>query len=290
MRDSHVYKAVDGRDLQADVIGALPGHARPAVVWIHGGGLIFGTRTVSPRPSFLRALLERGIVVVSIDHRLAPETLLPGIVEDVQDAWRWVHAAGARALGIDASRVAIAGSSAGGYLSLLAGMLCDPAPRAIVSFWGYGDLAAAWQMQPSRHYRQEQLVTREVARAALAAPPSLDPALGIDRSVFYLYCRQQGTWLNEVTGHGPEHAAGLGRYCPQRHVTPAYPPTLLMHGTADTDVPYDASVRMAGRLARAGVAHRLVTLEGVGHGFAGAAAEVAEGAEAEAAGFLRAHL
>ena len=43
-RDTHVYKRADGRDICADVIGAAPGGRKPALVWIHGGGLIFGSR------------------------------------------------------------------------------------------------------------------------------------------------------------------------------------------------------------------------------------------------------
>ena len=131
VRATHVYKSVDGRDICADVIGASPGARKPAVVWIHGGGLIFGSRTVSPRDPFLRALLEGGFVVVSIDHRLAPETKLPDIVDDVRDAWRWIGDVGLARFGIDSERLAMAGGSAGVYLSLMSGYLLDPRPRAM---------------------------------------------------------------------------------------------------------------------------------------------------------------
>ena len=48
VRDTYVYKVVDGREIEADVIGADPGASKPCVVWIHGGGLIFGWRKTSP--------------------------------------------------------------------------------------------------------------------------------------------------------------------------------------------------------------------------------------------------
>ena len=83
-RETYVYKTVEGCEIKADVIGASPGASKPCVIWIHGGGLIFGSRTNSPRPTFLKTLLQRNFVVVSIDHRLAPETKLPDIVEDVK--------------------------------------------------------------------------------------------------------------------------------------------------------------------------------------------------------------
>jgi len=290
-RDSHVYKVVDGREVEADVIGACPGASTPCVVWIHGGGLIFGSRKASPRGPFLRALLERDFVIVSIDHRLAPETKLPEIVEDVRDAWRWIHDMGPGRFGIDPARVAMAGGSAGAYLSLLAGYLFEPRPRALASFWGYGDITAPWEADPSAHYRQMDLVTREDADTSLSAPPVQDPAVGVDRSCFYLYCRQQGKWLEEVTAHDPrEENAWFDRYCPIRNVAPEFPPTVLVHGEVDTDVPHAESARLAARFTEVGVNHQFISLAGVGHGFAGARPEDAEAAEIAVAEFLRAQL
>ena len=290
-RDTHVYKVADGREVEADVIGARLGASKPCVIWIHGGGLIFGSRKTSPRGPFLRALLERDFVIVSIDHRLAPETKLPAILEDVHDAWRWVHDVGPGRFGIDPARVAMAGGSAGAYLSLLAGYLFEPRPRALASFWGYGDITAPWEADPSAYYRQMDLVTREDADTSLSAPPVQDPAVGVDRSCFYLYCRQQGKWLEEVTAHDPrEDNAWFDRYCPIRNVAPEFPPTVLVHGEVDTDVPHAESARLAARFAEVGVNHRFISLAGVGHGFAGARPEDAETAEIVVAEFLRVQL
>jgi len=171
-RESHTYKAVGGYELQLDVIGAHPGESRPCVIWIHGGGLIFGSRTASPRDSLLRALLAQGLVVVTIDHRLAPEAKLPAIVDDVRDAWCWVHEAGQAVLGVARDRIAIAGASAGAYLSLMAGYMFEPRSRAVASFFGFGDITAPWEADPSPYYRTADLLTREAALASLAAPPT----------------------------------------------------------------------------------------------------------------------
>lgn len=286
-RDAHAYKRVDGRAIEADVIGASPGAGKPCVVWIHGGGLIFGSRTISPRAAFLQALLERDFVVVSIDHRLAPETKLAHIVEDVRDAWRWVHEVGPGRFGIDPARVAIAGASAGAYLALWASHSVAPRPRALATFWGFGDITGPWEAEPSAHYRQMDLVTREQADASLAPPPP--GAAAPDRSTFYLYCRQQGKWLEEVTAHDPRtDDSWFDPYCPIRNLGADFPPAVLLHGTADTDVPHQESANLAARLAELGVEHRFISLEGVGHGFAGAQVEDAEAAEARVAAFLEA--
>ena len=290
-RDTHVYKRVDGRALEADVIGARPGASKRCLVWIHGGGLIFGSRTISPRAPFLQALLARDFVVVSIDHRLAPETKLPGIVEDIGDAWRWVHEVGPSRFGIDLARIAIAGASAGGYLALWSGHSVLPRPRAVASLWGYGDITAPWEAEPSVHYRQQDLLTREQADASLAAPATQQPGGGADRSWFYLWCRQQGKWLEQVTAHDPrEDDAWFDRYCPIRNLGADFPPTVLVHGTVDSDVPHEESAHLASRLAEVGVEHRFISLEGVGHGFAGAQVEDAAVTEGEVAAFLEAQL
>jgi acetyl esterase/lipase len=85
-------------------------------MWIHGGALIFGNRGMLPadeRERFLRA----GYVVVAIDYRLAPETKLPEILNDVEDAHRWIREKGPALFRIDSDRVVAVGQSAGAYLA-----------------------------------------------------------------------------------------------------------------------------------------------------------------------------
>jgi acetyl esterase/lipase len=289
-RETHVYKRVDACEIKADVFGAgagATGPARPAVVWIHGGGLIFGTRK-TPRPAFLAALLRMGAVVVSIDHRLAPETKLPAIVDDVCDAWRWLAERGPALFGIDPTRAAMAGGSSGAYLTLMSGFRVDPRPRALVSFAGFGDITTPWEAEPSLHYLNTlPLISREQALATVGTAAISEQLPDIDRGYFYVYCRQQGRWPIEVAGHDPrESPRWFDAYCPARNVTPGYPPTMLVHGTADTDVPCDESRNMAARLAEAAVEHELVTPEGIGHGLSGASPELVASIEERAAAFL----
>ena len=116
------------------------------MLWVHGGGLVHGRRRGLPEDQ-RRLYLQSGYVVVSIDYRLAPETKLPGILEDLGDAWAWVRGH-ATEIGGDPERIAVVGQSAGGHLALAAGQRLRPAPRAIVSFYGYGDLAGGWYAAP----------------------------------------------------------------------------------------------------------------------------------------------
>jgi hypothetical protein len=97
-----------------------------------------------------------------------------------------------------------------------------------------------------------------------------------NRFRFYLYCRQQGLWPKEVTGHDPDQEPKtFDAWCPIRNVSASCPPTLLVHGTKDTDVPNEQSPLMAQELSRKGV--ELITVPDAGHGLSGAKPEVVAG-------------
>jgi acetyl esterase/lipase len=85
------------------------------LLWIHGGGLITGNAAINDRECAALAR-ELGIVVVSVEYRLAPKHPFPAALDDCFSAWHWMQSA-ARALGIDPSRIAISGQSAGGGLA-----------------------------------------------------------------------------------------------------------------------------------------------------------------------------
>lgn len=87
----------------------------PGIVYLHGGGFAFGD--LDTHDHICRLLADRvGAVVVAVDYRLAPAHRFPAAVDDAFDATAWT-AANARALGVDADRLAIAGDSAGGNLA-----------------------------------------------------------------------------------------------------------------------------------------------------------------------------
>ena len=289
-RETHTYKDVEGYQIKADVFGASAGKNKPAVVWIHGGGLIFGSRT-TPRPAFLTALLQAGVVVISIDHRLAPETKLADIVEDVRDAWRWALDRGPTLLGINPERLAMAGGSSGAYLTLMSGYWAQPRPRALAAFAGFGDITTPWEAEPSAHYLEKfPRISREEAVQRLGTALA-EPGPEVDRGYFYVYCRQHGRWPIEVTGHDPLlEPRWFDTYCPIRNVTAQFPTTILIHGTADTDVPCEESQNMAARLEEANVECELVMLDGIDHGLSGASPDVVASVEGRAAAFLLAHL
>ena len=112
-------------------------------------------------------------------------------------------------------------------------------------------------------------VSAEQARAAVGSDPVCDPQLPAleDRFEFYLHTRQQGTWPKEVSGHDPSEAEWFADYEALRNVTPSYPPTILLHGEADTDVQFEQSVLMQAALEAAGVRNTFVSRPDWQHGF-----------------------
>jgi len=269
-RQTYTYKTVQDCQIQADVYRLSDVGKRPAILWIHGGALIIGDRRML-RTEQAELYLTAGYTVVSIDYRLAPETKLPAILEDLQDAYSWMHGQGSALFGIDPDRVAVIGHSAGGYLTLMAGLCVHPRPKALVSFYGYGDIAGDWYSRPDPHYSKEPTVLPRVAYRGVGGSVIAGSSFGEvsdQRWLFYLFCRQQGLWPKEVTGHDPHtEPQAFEDYCPVRQITKDYPPTLLLHGDQDTDVPFGLSKHMAAALKQQQVPHRLITMEGLGHGF-----------------------
>jgi acetyl esterase/lipase len=89
--------------------------ALPAIVSIHGGGYVLGSYSMDDA-TFDTWCQELGIVGVSVEYRLAPETPYPGPLEDCYAALKWAYDE-ADALGIDRSKIGIRGVSAGGGLT-----------------------------------------------------------------------------------------------------------------------------------------------------------------------------
>jgi len=265
IQKTYTFKTVDGCAIRADVYHAAGAEHAPVLLWLHGGALILGSRAMLPE-AHMQRYVQAGFVVVAVDYRLAPETKLPDIMSDIQSAYAWL-CSGADRLPVDPERIVILGHSAGGYLSLLSGHWLMPRPQALVSFYGYGDVAGEWYSQPDVFYCQLPRVPASEAYGVIGSAVLTESPV-VPRERFYLYCRQNGLWPKAVVGYDPQlEPEALEPYCPVRQVKPGYPPVLLIHGEADADVPVQQSIAMAAACQHQGVAHVLRVLPGLGHGF-----------------------
>jgi acetyl esterase/lipase len=120
------------RPLQLDLWVPASPASPPLVVWIHGGGWMFGDRRYLPetlRPNQLfEELVAAGLATATIDYRRALEAHFPAPLHDAKAAIRHLRAH-ADVLGINTSKIGVWGESAGGHLAALVGLTVDPRHR-----------------------------------------------------------------------------------------------------------------------------------------------------------------
>jgi acetyl esterase/lipase len=210
---------------------------QPTLIYIHGGGWTGGTK----ESAFMSVMpwLEMGWNVVNVEYRLARVSHAPAAVEDCLCALKWV-VSHASEYHIDSSKIVVSGDSAGGHLSLMAGMTPDsagldrqcpsnsdvalPKVAAIINWYGITDVADLLEGPNSKNY-------------AVA-------------------------WLGSV----PNREEIARRVSPLTYVRPGLPPILSIQGDADPTVPYSHSLRLRDALNKAGVPNELVTIPGGKHG------------------------
>jgi acetyl esterase/lipase len=234
-----VFAEVDGRKLALDLY--LPAKQRaPLIVWVHGGAWSGGSKADMP----LGHLVPEGFAVASVDYRLSGVAPFPAQVYDIKAAIRFLRAK-ASELGIDADRIAIAGSSAGAHLAQLVGVTSGERDlegsvgvtaassdvQAIVSFFGMSDFTTILQQ---------------------STPHGLNVRVPA---------------LQALLGGQPSEKPDVARLAsPVFHVNAKSPPLLLLHGDADPQAPFEQSREMEAAYKKAGARVEFEVIGGGGHG------------------------
>lgn len=248
-----------GGDLPVRIYRPSDAPNLPVLVYFHGGGWVIGS--LETHDGTCRALAKGSpCVVVSIDYRLAPEHRYPAAAEDCYAATQWV-ADHANELGIDATRIAVGGDSAGGNLA------------AAVS------LMARDQSGPSIAF---QLLIYPVTDADFSRVSYIDNAEGY----FLTTSSMKWFWDHYVPDVGDRTQA----YCAPIHAADlsGLPPALVI--TAEFDPLRDEGEAFAVRLKEAGVSTQATRYDGMIHGFfsMGGLAQAANDAVDQSCAALRA--
>jgi acetyl esterase len=142
----------DGQRIEARLYAPAAG-ALPVLVYFHGGGFTIGS--IGSHDTLCRTLaVLAGCAVVSVGYRLAPEHRFPVAVDDAWDALQWV-AAEAGALGLDGTRLAVGGDSAGGTLATVCATLARDAGLALaLQLLFYPGCAPRQEARSHRRYHQ----------------------------------------------------------------------------------------------------------------------------------------
>ena len=218
-----VFTTAGGETLKLDVhVPDGPGPF-PTAILVHGGGWVGGHKQQFITPLF-DPLTKADYVWFSVDYRLAPKHTWPACAEDVETAIQWVFA-NATKYKVDTKRVALIGESAGGHLASYAALKTKQKLTAVVIFYGVHDF---------------------IARAFQYA--RIDPSIA---SLF-----------GGIGALNADTAVVMREASPYTHVREGLPPFLMIHGIADTAVPYAQSVDMCAKLRSKGNACELYTVNG----------------------------
>jgi acetyl esterase/lipase len=213
----------------------------PLIVWVHGGAWRAGSREDVP----IRALVEQGYAIASIDYRLSTTARFPAQVHDIKAAIRFVRAKAAD-WSCDPDRLIIAGASAGGHLAALAGVSHglpqlegtvgkdldqSTAVQAIVSFYGASNL--------------QTILAQSTPHGLRVREPALEMLLG-------------GL---------PNQQPDLARLAsPVAHVDPHDPPLLLLHGDQDPQMPINQAHELEGAYQKVDRPVEFIVVHGAAHG------------------------
>jgi acetyl esterase/lipase len=234
-------------------------------------------------PHLSRAPELHNICVVSADYRLAPQTRLPGILSDVRDAVEYVQSKKFQAdteNKVDATKLVVSGSSAGGWLALIAGSQlgfkeCNIPPfsgsiAATVPIYPITDITAPfWNTkQHPVTYMNGRIIDGEKELGQYLDPKAAETAfssLDSSRSLFYHYMIQEALLpglLLDGTGLSPD----LFSVAPALKAgSISMPPTLMTHGTIDDKVPISQAEEVLEALQARGIDADLVREEGKDH-------------------------
>lgn len=264
---TYTYKTAGKLEVKLDVY--VPSHATnaPVLLWFHGGGLLQGTRSACT-PHLLKGVDRHNHILVSADYRLAPQVGVAEILDDVRDCIKFIRTELPQYIGthaIDTSRLAVSGSSAGGYLALLSGLYVDPKPDVILAIYPITD-------PKGRFFTTEQPMPFNAKVPDVAAIKSfLDPKGEVmadnmpdsPRNTLYFHMLHEANLARLLKVHDGDDTYRVAKKIHECGL----PPTYVVHGDADGAVGVEQADEVVGVLTGLGMTVEYERLHGVDHLF-----------------------
>ena len=239
MEKDIIYGKAGDQELRLDLVRPTSGKRPfPLVIWIHGGGWVMGDR--QGYDAAMRDMAKLGYAGASVQYRLAPAHPFPAQLDDLRQALAFLRANAAK-YDLDPARIVVTGASAGGHLSLMLGLAREgegksvPPVRGIIDVMGPTDFRT-WKINQDAN----DLMRRSI---------------GVDLDGL----------LVDFIGTSDRQDRRIATASPLTYVRGDNPPVLIIHGTADTWVPFQQAQVLHDALKNAGVKVRLAPLEGASH-------------------------
>ncbi len=239
------YAIANNTELKLDLY--LPknqSEPHPTLILFHGGGWVAGQK--ERNVLFLLPYLSLRWAAINVEYRLAQNAPAPAAVEDCRCALRWAfyHA---KEYNLNASKFVLTGTSAGGHLALITGML------------------------PATSIFDHQCPTPDSIRWKEGTEPGIKVAAiinwsGITDVADLLDGSNAKHYAIEWFGSMSNREELTRQVSPINYVRNGLPPIITIHGDKDDIVPYNQAVKLHAALDKAGVPNQLATIRGAGHG------------------------
>jgi len=264
-----------GKDLLANIWlppeNVIPNRA--AVIYVHGGGWFYGDKDNSPRPGF-RHLAGQGYLVMDISYTLWPESDIPHMVQEVNQAILWLKRNSER-YGIDPHRITLSGGSAGAHLAMLSAYTHghpafqppdddgDTSVNAVIAFYPPVDFRAMYNDMESvfGNVLRDKRMTFIANQATTALKK-----LGYIPQNYEI--RDDLNLIRQMLGGSPDEVPEIYELLsPINHVDPRDPPTLIFQGEDDFFRLAPSLRKLQAKLKQTGVPVIYIELPYTPHGF-----------------------
>jgi len=252
-----VYKTVGKLEIPLDIYVPDNADKAPILLWFHGGGLLQGNRN-QLAAHMRKGVQKYGYACISADYRFAPQIHVNDILEDVKDCIAFIRnelPSYVEEGALDVSRLAVSGSSAGGYLSLLAGLYVEPKPNVLLPIYPITDPLGTFFTNPQPAPMGRYAASKE--ELAQYLDPNAEPVancgpLPDDERMNMYVCMLRSANLAELYGVAEASQAEPFRIsrCVYQH---GLPPAYFLHGDADSCVGVEQADEVVGAMVGCGV-------------------------------------